>query len=534
MLVENFQRVVKDNEPRALAACIDPSETLESLWTFRHLFRNALGPPRIEHTPAPLGFDPDDFPAVHGRLARVEDILTSKNLVLWESDPFDEAPVLGLRMKLAWEKREIDGVSITPTQSYLGRKGFDERIIPPHRMRTVLAGVAKSLADRAGSIPEGTEKLIRSAEQSAANLEPSERGTVDAIVERLLADGATLVIGTQPLRNRNSEIAALILIVQLREAVTGSRLSILPMFRAANSLAAMLLGIRTQIAKGPEGPAPSGFTGESALTWPEEIENEKIKAMFVVGDGLIELIGSTGLDKLASLDFLVVVTDFMNPLAARADLVIPRLAPWEQSGTFITLDGRIRRVDPIVPHPTGAWSLDQLLCEVSEHLGKGILSGTDELHTQIADACPAFRPLLNKESDRLEPPTRTEFRSGGPDGTFESVAAPGGENFGAIITEAIFRHNSRGKHSEHVEALPEEFCCGMNSEDASRLGLRPGDQIRISVESGGLVARVKFINVPKGYILLPSGYLDHPLADLGLLQNPHVRLQAEKMTVYAS
>ncbi|HDS30374.1 MAG TPA: 2Fe-2S iron-sulfur cluster binding domain-containing protein [Firmicutes bacterium] len=524
IFAEAFRRNVQNHGPRSIAACIEPHENIESLWTFRRLFRDVLGAVRIEHAPAPLGLDPDDMPGLFARLASLDQVLTGKNTILWGSDPLDEIPVLGLRLKLAWEEGEIDGVSVSPVSTYLGSKGFPEYVIPPHRGRIVLAEIVKNLAAKIGKIPDEINPAIEQAKSLTRNIRPEVKKIAMSIYDRIIKPDALLVIGTPVLRARKADIAALFLIAQLREIFTGSYLPILPMFPESDSLAAILFGLRTQLKEGPGGPMLVGFTGESATGWPDEIANGKIKAIFASGDSLVETIGTDGLRKFESLDFLAVTADFMNPLASRADLVIPKLAPWENSGTYIALDGGIRRISPVVNNPAGVWSMNKFFAEVARNLGENIAESPEDIAREISKAYPAFNPLTKGEKQKLDRPSKAAFRLGDSGIAFKPLDPPETGTFRAVLTETIFRHDSRGNHSPHVSGMPEEFCIGVSKQDAEKLNLRAGALVRVVSERGGIDTRIKILDLPKGYILVPAGYIDYPINNLGVLSNPDERL----------
>ena len=525
---EEFKKVEQSDGPRSIGACIDPSETLESLWSFRRLFLDTLGTPRIEHAPAPWALDPDDVPGVLARLATYDEVLRSKDLVLWESDPLDDAPVLGLQLKLAWERGEIGGISITPVLSWLGRKSFPERIVPPHRSRAIVAAIVAGLADKVTSIPAEMSSAIDAARKTSSGVSQDEKTTAETAVRHLLQNDAILIIGPSTLRSHEAEIAGLILAAGLRELISGEPLRLLPMLRCANSLAAMLLGLRTQLLQGADGPQGVGFTGECVAEWPKEIERGKLKAIFLAGDGFAMCASQRDLQSLDQLDFLAVATDFINPLASRANLIIPRPSPFENSGTLITLDGHIRRMRRLVTHPAGVWPLERFFGEVSHVLGSHIPIERSALRAEMASAIPALRMLTSSPMGSLERPASVPFRLGELRHTFDTLEPPAGNRFGVIIVEPVFQHDTRGKHAPHVAAMPEDFACGINREDASRLGFSSGDRVRITGEPGELESRIKLVKIPAGYVLLPYEFVDRPLGEIDAVHNPDARVTLEK------
>ncbi|MFH1676987.1 MAG: molybdopterin-dependent oxidoreductase [bacterium] len=529
---ENFKRIASDFGPRAIALCADPAQSLESLHALKKLFRTGLGSPRIEHAPAPLGLDPDDLSGLLGRLSSFDSALKSKHLVLWNSEPFDEMPVFGLRLKLATEKNEIDGISVTPVGTYLGRKGFSEFVAPQHRMRKILAAIISLLAKRSAGIPNELKEPVDAAFNAVSDLSQAEGEIARSAFENLVSDDAVLVIGHSPLRFRPLDITSLLLLAQLRETVTGKHLPILPIFRHANSLGALILGFRTELLHGKAQAGRIGFTGESVLTWPEEIEKGQLKAIFSIGDGLIDELGRKGLKAVASLDFFVTATEFMNPLAARADIILPTLTPWEQSGTYINPGGDIGRSKAIVPEAGGIWTLERFAREVGANLKSGEAESVDERNSFLSDSHTALKSISNTEADRIERVPLMPFRLGNAKHAFSPVEQPSGGRFSLVLTESVFRHDSPGIHAEHIMGIGEEFLMGISGRDAKRLGINTGDKVRLMGGLGGagsIEARAQIIDIPQGYILAPEGYTDKPLSDLDFLADPDVKIGVGKI-----
>ena len=88
-------------------------------------------------------------------------------------------------------------------------------------------------------------------------------------------------------------------------------------------------------------PAEIGL-GVAALL--EESHRNSLKSMFVMGD-MPHLI-SEDLLSLDNLDFLVVEDVFLNKIAAKAHVVLPRQAFTEKLGTFTNLERRIQKHEP--------------------------------------------------------------------------------------------------------------------------------------------------------------------------------------------
>ena len=93
--------------------------------------------------------------------------LSSKNLILWESDPFDEAPVLGVQMKLAWSgrrnRRDLveSAPDSIPRQERIRRAGHS----PAQKPRGFRWDFDKTLAERGQAPAENSQQFRKPGRQ---------------------------------------------------------------------------------------------------------------------------------------------------------------------------------------------------------------------------------------------------------------------------------------------------------------------------------------------------------------------------------
>ncbi|KAA8922438.1 formate dehydrogenase subunit alpha [Thermoplasma sp.] len=146
-------------------------------------------------------------------------------------------------------------------------------------------------------------------------------------------------------------------------------------------------------------PDKPGFDNNTCL---EAIDSEKIRAMYVIGEELVE----TGSDseyirkQLEKLDFLVVEDMFLSETAKYADVVLPAAASIEKDGTFVNTERRIQRIYRAMK-PLGNSRPDwQIIQDVANRLGAGWnYKDPSEIMREVSKLAPIFAGV---SYDRLD------------------------------------------------------------------------------------------------------------------------------------
>lgn len=105
----------------------------------------------------------------------------------------------------------------------------------------------------------------------------------------------------------------------------------------------------------------AGFVGEGPEI-VQSIRSGEIRSALVIGEDPFGAGLLTSEDR-AGLDMLVVMTPFMTPTAAQADVVLPLATPLETSGTYISSDGRLAVLKRVAAPPAGRGT-EAILAEV--------------------------------------------------------------------------------------------------------------------------------------------------------------------------
>ena len=139
-----------------------------------------------------------------------------------------------------------------------------------------------------------------------------------------------------------------------------------------------------------------------------------VKAMFIAGDSPNFTNGRLegGLSALDGLDFLVAHDEFDGPLAARADVVLPRATFADKDGTYTSLERRIQRLLP-ARKTKGSGPQPELwiLSEIARRMGA---TGFDHASpAEVMDEIASISPIYSGVSYRLlDAQAVTVFRSG--------------------------------------------------------------------------------------------------------------------------
>jgi assimilatory nitrate reductase catalytic subunit len=264
----------------------------------------------------------------------------------------------------------------------------------------------------------------------------------------------------------------------------------------------------------------------------------KIRALWVIGTNPVVSFPNRELLELAfgRLDMLVVQDGFETPTTALADVVLPAAIWGEKEGTFTNSERRVSRVRAAVTPPGEARSDFDIIIALAEQIGvrKELFAGW----TGPADAYAEWRRVsagqLCDYSDisysRIDAEGGVQWPNGAPrlydDLRFPTVT--GRAQLHCVTPQPISDRPRRrfplllntGRTVEHwhtrtktgrvpiLEQMAPEGWVEINPSDASSLGVRSGDWVRVASERGAIDrirARVTAI-VRQGEVFIPFHY----------------------------
>ena len=151
---------------------------------------------------------------------------------------------------------------------------------------------------------------------------------------------------------------------------------------------------------GTEVPETQGFGLAESI---DAARKKELKVALVIGNSPNFSNGRLGdaIEALAGIDTLVVHDTFLNPLAQKADVVLPRITFAEKSGTYTNLERRVQLGKTGLHRNDNARSEAWVFSQLAERLNPGILPETSPADTmdEIGKVASMYGGITHK---RLE------------------------------------------------------------------------------------------------------------------------------------
>lgn len=250
-------------------------------------------------------------------------------------------------------------------------------------------------------------------------------------------------------------------------------------------------------------------------------ENMPLNMLYIMGeDPATTYPDSTKvIERLKSLDFLVVQDIFMTETAKLANVVLPASSWGQKDGTFTSTEGITQNVHK-VSDPTGQsvpdWMiLRNLALAMGEDVGAKNLAAIQE---EIKDLTPerstdekAFKPV--------------EYRpAGGADSEYP---------FKLVIRDVVQHSGSMSTSSKSLDLVVSEALLEINDDDAEAKGITDDSYVQITSEQGSVFLKAKVsMEVPAGTVFVPTHF---PYAKINTLtkissngESPIIGVKVEK------
>jgi NADH-quinone oxidoreductase subunit G len=487
------------------AAIVGGETTNEEAYLLRLLVSEALGSPHIDSREGgPLDPEQARVLARPDLSARVSDVDWAGAVLVVDTELVEEAPILDLRVRKAARR---NGAKVVVAGSHPGSLDPNADAAVRFAPGAAEAGLAALAAALGGG---DLDDLARRAGTDADG--------VRAAVEVLRGAGPVVVLWPERLsygeRGRQA-VSALLALARALDLAGTEGAGMLEVPAGTNSR-----GLREV------GCVPNMGPGLADLDTPGKSAPEIAAAM---GDELSALIlfhadpVRTHPDRgaweraLDSAGFVLAFSDFVtDSLAESASVVLPTEAYAEKEGTVTHPDGRLQRLREAVGHPGSVrpeWSV--LLELAAELMGTPLSLLTEPMVTRALSMSVPFyagitldeiggRGVRWQERDAASKLPEAEL----PDAPLETPPEPvEGMRLGTVPSLWSGRE---GEHAPVLRFLAPRQRAELSPEDAGRLGIRPGDEVEVSVNGTSVRATAALRSaVPAGSLFLVEGIGEH-------------------------
>lgn len=277
------------------------------------------------------------------------------------------------------------------------------------------------------------------------------------------------------------------------------------------------------------------------------IEADEIKGMYIMGENpaMSDPDVAHARESLAHLEHLVVQDIFLTETAWHADVVLPASAHAEKWGTFTNTNRQVQIGRPVVNPPGGARQDWQLIQEIARRVGLNWNYGhVSEVFTEMTKVMPS---LANITWQRLmaedavtypcdapdKPGNEIIFATSFPTASGRAKIVPAelvppdelpDESYPMVLTTGrLLEHWHTGamtRRASNLDALEPEAIAGLHPREMDRLGVRPGEFIRVATRRGEVVLKARADrDVAEGMVFIPFCFAE---AAANLLTNPQL------------
>jgi predicted molibdopterin-dependent oxidoreductase YjgC len=251
----------------------------------------------------------------------------------------------------------------------------------------------------------------------------------------------------------------------------------------------------------------------------EAMERGDLTALYVIGENPAnsEADQHHAVHLLGGLGILVVQDLIFTATAELADVVLPAAAGWcESEGTVTNSERRVQRVRRALPPPPGVRDDIEIICELARRMGKDLGNPTaEELWNELRSLSPVHAGMSYarlEELNGIQWPCYDESHPGesylhgrlwerpvlGPRAPFDCVDHQPpfeelSEEFPIRLTTGrrLDSYNTGVQTGHFSSPLRMGETIDLHPEDAQRLGVSPGETVRVVSARGAVLAPVR-------------------------------------------
>jgi formate dehydrogenase major subunit len=277
----------------------------------------------------------------------------------------------------------------------------------------------------------------------------------------------------------------------------------------------------------------------------DAVHADVVKGMYIMGENpaMSDPDLNHAREALAHLEHLVVQDLFLTETAVYADVILPASAWPEKDGTVTNTNRQVQMGRQALPLPGDARHDWRLIQEIGRRIGlPWNYRGPDEIYTEMASLMPS---LDNISWERVARESSVTYPADAPDQPGRDVVfdkgfpRPGG--FGKLVAAKLQPPDevpdeeypfilTTGRELEHwhtgamtrrasvLDALEPGAVASVSRGTIAKLGIEPGDMIRVSTRRGVVELNSRQDDaIPDGVVFIPFAFVE---AAANLLTNP--------------
>ncbi|MBA2486114.1 MAG: NADH-quinone oxidoreductase subunit NuoG [Nitrospira sp.] len=555
-VAEQALRVKLAHGSDAFGGLITSRCTNEDLYVFQKFMRQVIGTNQIDSS-ARYGHVSGvqalrRVQGTHRWTIAFEDIVAADALLLVGTNITETSPITGLKVKEAVKKQQATLITMEtlqpavdtlsnivnlaaqhfptyPTQFGNTVIGLIKAVIEHHLVDATLAGQAPAFVQRLTATLEASS--WESLEAATGQTRSQWAETAQTLAE---AKRVVILVGNGVLRQPGGQgtitnlLDLLILLGKLDKPGCGLG----PLAEENNDQGAIEMGAVAEFIPGPAPLDDQAARERIAAVWREELPHTPgapltdmlaaagkgtLKALFVVGENPVGTlpVAAQAKEALSKLDLLVCQELFLTETAAMAHVVLPASSYMEKNGTFTNSEGYVQAVRQAID-PVGDSRPDwEMFSAISVLMGSPLEYGdAREILKEIRSVIPGYgllgpAPTPPQVDHRVLTHYLTEGFTGDVTARYALTSPlPTGDNqFTLMFVQTLFHSGKLSTRSKGLLQLQQEGFLSVNPEDAVRLGLTDGEQVRISNARGSLTTSMKIRErVPPGLLWYPEHF----------------------------
>jgi NADH-quinone oxidoreductase subunit G len=446
-----------------------------------------------------------------GAGATVADLEFAHTVLVLDTEPVDDMPIVDLRLRKGARRRGVQIVVATSRPSSLDPNARASIRFAPGAGEALLRAIAASGDD--------ADRLAASAGADAGAVRDVARLLRDGGEDVVILFGERLISGP-----RGAQAAHALLDLAGRLNVIGRPgAGLLCVPNGANGRGLAEAGVLPNA--GP-GFAALGHDGRDAAAIAGAAGRGDLSALYLLHcDPVVDLPGRAVWEAaLERATTVVAHAQFLSDgLREHATVIFPAESYAEKEGTITHPDGRVQRLRPAIGHPGTTRSEWSVIADVARRVGLdlGVLTGPMAT-AQLVDEVPFYAGLTLEEigGKGVRWPARDAAgtfpvsETGSP--AFEMVPGPAAVN--GRLRLGTFRsiwNAPEVKVSPALKFLHPKLRVEMAPADAQRLELFQGDQVVVGSDGQTVDATVAVReSMPEGSVFLETNALDGPLVEV--------------------